>query len=220
MKNGNKGRALFRWIRERVWLIAGIMLFLAVLTVTVLYIHWTVVPLDRYEMGPSGDPSRWQFTLPDGTPLEPAEGRLPVDGPDAVVVCETRISGSEGELALIVVSSKSSDCVFLLDGQLIYSPSGRYRDGAFSDDAFSTASGQFGLPGLGEEGRLTMIVQFRGEENRLSRMPKLTLYPSVIHYYQMRRNTPAFKYGDISRLFSQDVKTDILPCAIAIDLNL
>ncbi len=183
MTKREKGHTLFQRIYEQRKLLIYILLFLVFFTVCILYIHRTTVPLDRNEIGPASDPDRWQFTLTDGTELQPQDGRLPIEGTDTVVVCETEISGDVRDLPLIVVTSKSSDCVFYLDDQLIYAPSGRYRDGGFSDAPFSTASGQFGLPGLGESRRLTMIVQFRGEENRLSRMPKLTLYPSSVYYY-------------------------------------
>lgn len=164
-------------------LVIGILLFLAALIACALYIHRTTVPMDRYEIGPVSDPARWRFTLTDGSELQPEDGKLPTDGTDTVVVCETDLTEDVEDLSLIVVSSKSSDCVFFLDGQLIYSPSGRYRNGGFSEEAFSSASGQFGLPGQAGGKHLTMIVQFKGEENRLSRMPKLTVYPSVINYY-------------------------------------
>lgn len=183
MTKREKGHTLFQRIYEQRKLLIYILLFLVFFTVCILYIHRTTVPLDRNEIGPASDPDRWQFTLTDGTELQPQDGRLPIEGTDTVVVCETKISGDVRDLPLIVVTSKSSDCVFYLDDQLIYAPSRRYRDGGFSDAPFSTASGQFGLPGLGESRRLTMIVQFRGEENRLSRMPKLTLYPSSVYYY-------------------------------------
>ena len=165
-------------------LLAAVLLFLAVLAVCVLYIRRSTLPLERFEIGPASDPGRWQFTLTDGTLLSPEDGILPVEGSDTVVICETVLTGiTESDVPLMVVASKSSDCVFFLDGQMIYSPTGRYQDGAFSDAEFTTASGQFGLPGLDEGQRLTMIVQLQGEENRLSRMPKLTLYPSAINYY-------------------------------------
>ena len=169
----------------------AILLSLAALFICVLYIHRTTVPLNHYEIGPSNDPERWRFELEDGTPLEPQDGRLPTEGTDTVVVCKTFLTDEVGDLPLMVVTSKSSDCAFFLDGQLIYAPSGRYRDGVFSDEMLSTASGQFGLPRMGEGKTLTMLVQFQGEENRLSRMPKLTLYPSAIHYYSQHTGPAA-----------------------------
>ena len=191
MKNG-KQKSETHWQRsDRLPLVIASVLFLAVLTVCVLYIQRTTVPLERLEIGPANDPARWRFTLTDGTELQPQDGRLPVDGPDTVVICETEVSGDVREFPLIVVTSKSSDCVFFIDGQLIYSPSGRYRDGTFSDDPFSTASGQFGLPALGDGKRLTMVVQFQGEENRLSRMPKLTFYSTPTYYYSQHTSSAA-----------------------------
>ncbi len=178
-------------IRENGKLLISAILFIAVITACILYIHRTTVPLDCYEIGPAGDTGRWRFTLTDGTLLQPQDGRLPIDGTDTLVVCETEIASDTREMPLIVVASKSSDCVFFLDGQLLYSPSGRYRDGGFSADAFSTASGQFGLPALGDGSHLTMVVQFQGNENRLSRMPKLTLYPSPLSYYSQHMSSAA-----------------------------
>ncbi len=178
-------------IRENGKLLISAILFIAVIIACILYIHRTTVPLNRYEIGPAGDTDRWRFSLTDGTPLQPQDGRLPIDGTDTVVVCETEISSDVREMPLIVVTSKSADCVFFLDGQLLYSPSGRYRDGDFSADAFSTASGQFGLPVLGDGRHLTMIVQLQGNENRLSRMPKLMLYPSALSYYSQHTSSAA-----------------------------
>ena len=170
-------------MKKNLPLLVGIFLFLAVLAVCITYIRLAATPMVCYEIGPSSAPGRWRFTLEDGTVLEPREGKLPLEGTNNVVVCETDIMENDEDLPLIVVASKSSDCVFFLDGQMIYSPSGRYQNGTFSDAAFSTASGQFGLPGRGAGKKFTMIVQFQGAENRLSRMPRLTFYPSVIHYY-------------------------------------
>ena len=184
MINRGKGHTVVRRIHEQRKLLISLLLFLAVLTVCVFYIHRTTVPLGRDEIGPARDPERWSFTLTDGTALRPLDGRLPLDGENTVVICETVLAEASGnDLPLMVVASKSSDCVFFLDGKMIYSPTGRYQDGTFSNTEFTTASGQFGLPGSIEGKRLTMIVQFQGAENRLSRMPKLTLYPSAIHYY-------------------------------------
>lgn len=179
------------WTRERWPLVIGIVFFLAVLAVCALYHRTAITPLPIHEIGPGSDPTRWTFSLEDGTAVWPEDGILPVDGPNAVVICETEVTGDVRELPLIVVTSKSSDCVFFLEGQLLYAPSGRYRNGGFSEDAFTTASGQFGLPALGNGKRLTMIVQFQDEENRLSRMPKLTLYPSAVYYYSQHTSSAA-----------------------------
>ncbi len=184
MAKREKGHTLFQRVYEQRKLLICILLFFVLFTVCILYIHRTTVPLDSHEIGPANASERWSFTLTDGTELRPQDGRLPIEGEDTVVICEASLTEVSGrDVPLMVVASKSSDCVFFLDGQMIYSPTGRYQDGVFSDAEFTTASGQFCLPGAHEGQRLTMIVQLQGEENRLSRMPKLTLYPSVIHYY-------------------------------------
>ena len=170
---------------KQTWkLIIGVLLFLAVFTVCLLYIHQTTVPLSRYEISPAADPARWTFTLENGTVIQPENGSFPFTGTDTVVICETVITGTVLDKPLLVIIATSSDCVFFLDGKMIYSPSGRYTGGAYDSSKYekSSASGQFVLPELGDGKRLTMIVQFSGEENRLTRMPKLTLYPEALNY--------------------------------------
>ena len=177
--------------RKNAKLIAAILLFLASVAICILYIRRTTVPLDCYEIGPANDTARWEFMLADGTELQPQDGKLPIDGENTIVICETELTGSIRDLPLIVVTSKDSDCAFFIDGQLLYAPSGRYMDGKFSDAAFSTASGQFGLPAFGDGKKLTMVVQFQGNEHRLSRMPKLTLYSSPPNYYSQHTSSAA-----------------------------
>lgn len=182
-----------QWIYEQRKLLIFILLFFAVLAVCILYIRRTTVPLECYEIGPASDPARWVFTLDDGTVLQPKDGALPIQSTNTVVICETVITGTVLDKPLLVVNANSSDCVFLLDGKMIYSASGRYSGGAFDSSKYekTSASGQFGLPELGDGKRLTMIVQFSGEENRLSRMPKLTLYPEVINYQSQHMGAAA-----------------------------
>ena len=165
-------------------LFIGILSFLAVFAGCMTYIRQAAEPLDSFEISPASDPARWQFTLTDGTALEPKDGRLPIEGEDTVVICETFLAEGMKETPLLVVNANASDCVFFLDGQPIYMPSGRYGDGGFSADVheFTGASGQFVLRMTEDRQRLTMIVQFQGEENRLSRMPKLTLYPEILNF--------------------------------------
>ena len=168
--------------KKRLKLFCAALVCLAVLAVFVIYIRMAVTPMGSLSIGPAADPERWKFMLSDGTVISPQDGRLPVKGENALVICETALLEDEVENPLIVVVSVSSDCAFLLNDRLIYSPSGRYLDGGFSSDIkFSGASGQFGLR-ISEDSRLTMVVQFQGSENRLSRMPKLTFYPSTPHY--------------------------------------
>lgn len=168
--------------KKRLKLFCAALVCLAVLAVFVIYIRMAVTPMGSLSIGPAADPERWKFMLSDGTVISPQDGRLPVKGENALVICETALLEDEVENPLIVVVSVSSDCAFLLNDRLIYSPSGRYLDGGFSSDIkFFGASGQFGLR-ISEDSRLTMVVQFQGSENRLSRMPKLTFYPSTPHY--------------------------------------
>ena len=186
MKDGKNKIGTHSWTASRWPLVIGIVLFLVVLTICILYHRTAITPMESYEIDPASDPARWTFTREDGTLLQPADGILPVDGPNAVVICETVLTEPTDitDKPLLVVNANSSDCAFLLDGRLVYAASGRYADGAFdsSDYQKATASGQFRMTLTDSALQLTMIVQFQGEENRLSRMPKLTLYPETIHY--------------------------------------
>ena len=159
-------------------------LFLAVLVLCVFYLRMTVAPMAKYDLSPGSVPERWRFFQTDGKALTPENGRLPLAEENSTVVCETELPDEGADAVLIVVNAVRSDCVFLSDGQLVYSPSGRYAGGQFSSEPYerSGASGQFALHPRGENGRLTMIVQFQGEENRLSQMPKLTAYPQIVYY--------------------------------------
>ena len=184
MESKRKQSSLIVGTKAHLPFILGILLFLAVLIVCVLYIRWSVTPMAKYDMGPSSAPERWRFSLEDGAILTPEDGRLPLDGENTVVICETEIMEDVSDNPLLVVNAVSSDCVFFLDGQMVYSPSGRYADGQFSSSTYdrSGASGQFVLHLPEETARLAMIVQFQGNESRLSRMPKLTLYSDSVYY--------------------------------------
>lgn len=170
---------------DRKAFILHTLLFLAVLVLCAFYFRLTVSPMASYDISPGNVPERWHFSSSDGTEIMPEDNRLPIDGENGVVVCETQINDNVSEKSLLVVNATSSDCVFYVDGQLLFSPSGRYEGGQFSAAAYerSGASGQFvmNIPS-GETPTLTMIVQFQGTENRLSRLPRLTLYPEVINY--------------------------------------
>ena len=183
MENKQKRNKLLAGIKAHIPFILGILLFLAILFVCVLYIRLSVTPMEKYDLSPGSVPDRWRFSLEDGIILTPEDGRLPLNGENTVVICETEITGNVSDDTLLVVNAVSSDCVFFLNGQVVYSPSGRYADGQFfSAYNRSSASGQFVLHLPEETACLTMIVQFQGNENRLSRMPKLTIYPDVIYY--------------------------------------
>ncbi len=186
MKDGKTERGTQSRTASRWPLVTGVVMFLVVLTICALYHRTAVTPMESYEIGPASDPARWTFTRENGTPLQPADGILPVDGPNAVVICETVLAEPTDitDKPLLVVNANSSDCAFLLNGRLVYAASGRYADGAFdsADYQKAAASGQFRMSLTDSAPQLTMIVQFQGEENRLSRMPKLTLYPETIHY--------------------------------------
>ena len=139
--------------------------------------------IKSYEIGPESDPTRWSFTLEDGTVLQPENGVLPIDGVNTTVICKTDVAEPVTDKTLIVITANSSDCVFLQNGRVIYSPSGRYADGRFDSTGYkkTSATGQLRVD-LTQSAILTMAVQFQGSEKRLSRMPKLTLYPDSIHY--------------------------------------
>lgn len=171
-------------IKSRIPFFVGILLFLVVLMICVSYIRLTVTPMEKTDLSPSSMPERWRISLEDGTVLTPEDGRLPLMGENTVVKCETEITEEVSEAPLVVVNAVSSDCVFFLEDKLVYSPSGRFVDGQFSSAAYarSGASGQFVLHSQEEVLHLTMIVQFQGGENRLSRMPKLTLYSDSVYY--------------------------------------
>ena len=184
MENKRKWSNPLVGIRNRIPFIIGILLFLVVLIICVMYIRLTVTPMERYDLSPGSAPECWCFSLEDGTVLTPENSRLPLEGENAAVICETEIKEDVSEAPLVVVNAVSSDCVFFLDERLVYSPSGRFVDGKFSSTAYdrSGASGQFVLHSPKETFRLTMIVQFQEKENRLSRMPRLTLYSDSVYY--------------------------------------
>lgn len=184
MGNKQKRNDLIGTIQARLPFLLSVVLFAAVFSLCIYYFRLTVTPMTKFDLSPGSAPERWRFSSADGGVLTPEDGRLPLEEENAVVVCEAEITAETSDASLLVVNAVSSDCVFLLNGQLVYSPSGRYLDGQFSPAAYarSGASGQFVLHPLAENDRLTMIVQFQGTENRLSRLPKLTWYPQVIYY--------------------------------------
>ena len=96
MINEKRGSALLHWLYERRKLLISILLFIAVFTICILYIHRTTVPLSCYEIGPVSDPERWSFTLTDGTELKPQDGILPVEGENTVAICETTLTEETG----------------------------------------------------------------------------------------------------------------------------
>lgn len=111
-------------------------------------------------------PERWTFTLPDGRELTPQDGRLQLPTENSTVICQLQITEELDDAPMIAVSAAHSDCVFELDGALVYSPSGRYQEGRFSDDAYEkfAATGQFSMHNMHSGSLLTMIAQFQGEE--------------------------------------------------------
>ena len=160
MENKRKRNKLLAGIKAHIPFILGIFLFLVVLIICVLYIRWSVTPMEKYDLSPGNVPERWRFSLTDGTTLTPEDGRLPLDGENTVAICETEITEDVSDSPLLVVNAVSSDCVFFLDDQMVYSPSGRYADGQFSSSAYnrSGASGQFVLHSPKETFHLTMIL--------------------------------------------------------------
>ena len=175
---GTRGR-----VSAHLPLAIGIVLFLVVLAACAFYHQLSIRPMACYEIGPGSAPARWSFTLEDGTVLQPEDGVLAVEGQNTTVICKTEITESVTDKPLLVINANSSDCVFLQDGRVVYSPSGRYVEGAFDSTEYkkASASGQLRLDAA-DPVQLTMVVQLQGEENRLSRLPKLTLYPETINY--------------------------------------
>ena len=187
---------------KKIRLIFGIVILLAVIAVCVFYHRISTDSMESFQIGPRDDPGRWTYYLTDGTEIFPEDGILPVVDSDGTVICETQITEKIYERPFITVVSNSSDCVFLLDGTLVYSPSGRYEDGVFSSSEYikGSASGKFELHMTEDSGHLTMIVQMQGEENRLIKMPQVTLYPEILNYlssyvgYAAKSAVPAGMY--------------------------
>ena len=157
-------------LKKRWPLVIGIVLFLIILAACALYHQMAIAPMDCYEIGPGTDSERWRFTLEDGTVLLPEDGVLPIDGTDITVICQTDITEPVANKPLIVITANSTDCVFLSNGRIIYSPSGRYSDGGFDPIEYkkTSASGQLRL-NLTESSQLTMVVQFQGNEYKIRR---------------------------------------------------
>ena len=175
---------LFSKLRGGGPLAACILLFLAVFAACVLYVGLITKPMESFDISPATVPDRWTFALPDGRALTPQDGRLQLPAEHSEVVCRLQITEALDAAPMIAVSAAHADCVFELDGALIYSPSGRYQEGRFSDVAYekSAATGQFSMRNMHSGSLLTMIAQFQGDENRISRLPKITLYPGTIMY--------------------------------------
>ncbi len=184
MANGIEQKTMHTGRNSRWRMIIFLLMFLMIITFCALYFRLAVKPLDSCDISPEKLPERWRFTLSDGKLLLPEDGKFPLASTDSLVICEMNITDDVLSDALLVVSSTSSDCVFFLNGELFYSPSGRYADGRFSDEPYvrNSASGQAEMHLNGKGDILTVIVQYQGEENRVSRLPKLTLYPEVMNY--------------------------------------
>lgn len=159
-------------------------LFLMVLALCVYYVRLTNTPMASYDLSPASDLARWDFTLEDGTALQPEGGEFPAYGPDMVVVCRTQLGGDLIGQPLFVVNAVRADCVCLLNDTLVYSPSGRFADGRFSAAAYtpSSASGQFVAHPAEDGDTLTLLVQLQGEDRSVKSLPRLTGYPDILHY--------------------------------------
>ncbi len=92
MENKRKRNKLLAGIKAHIPFILGIFLFLVVLIICVLYIRWSVTPMEKYDLSPGNVPERWRFSLTDGTTLTPENSRLPLEGENAAVICETEIA--------------------------------------------------------------------------------------------------------------------------------
>ncbi|MBR5110532.1 MAG: GHKL domain-containing protein [Clostridia bacterium] len=169
----------------KVWRIAlYAVLFLGVLALCVLYIRLASTPLDSFDISPVGSLARWRFSLEDGTEITPANGELPLAGPDAVVLCQTQLTEYLTNHPYFVVTANYADCVIYINDKMVYAPSGRFADGHFSavKYAAAAASGQFIARLTGEGDILTMRVQFQGEDSLVKHLPRLTLYFDQMYY--------------------------------------
>lgn len=171
---------------RKIWrFLFDLVLFLSLLALCVHYIRLTATPMSSYDLSPASDLLRWSFSLEDGTVLQPEDGEFPANGTDMVVVCQTPLTEEMTDQPLFVVNAVRVDCVCLLNDMLVYSPSGRFVDGCFSEAEYtpSAASGQFVAHPVGEDDTLTIIVQFQGEDRSVKLLPRLTEYPSVSNYH-------------------------------------
>ena len=181
-------------VGKRGVILLAAVLFLAVFVLCIQYIRLTSTPLESYDLSPSANPGRWSFSLEDGTALEPADGALPLVGTDAVVRCQTQLTEDLSNHPCFVVTANNADCVIYLNDSLVYAPSGRFDGGHFAASEYETsaASGQFiARINRGESNTLTMLVQFRGEDNLVKHLPRLTLYFDRIYYSSQAMATTA-----------------------------
>lgn len=171
--------------RKHVRIILSIVIFFIVLALCSVYFRLTYTPLPGYDLSPSSDLARWSFMLEDGTILQPENGELPLTGTDTVVLCQTQLTEDLTDSPYFVVFANSADCVIYINDCLVYAPSGRFSEGAYSDTEYkpASASGQFIANITGENDTLTMRVQFCGEDNLVRHLPRLTAYYDLIYYY-------------------------------------
>lgn len=167
------------------WQIALLtILFVGIFVFCILYFRLSSTPIAGYNISPSNDLSRWQFSLEDGTVLEPADGELPLTETDAVVICRTLLTEELSSHPCFVVTAGYTDCVICLNDSLVYSPSGRFDGDHFAASGYtaSAASGQFVAQLAEDSNLLTMRVQFQGEDRLIRHLPKLTLYYDMVAY--------------------------------------
>ncbi len=172
------------------WQIALLaILFIVIFVLCILYFRLSSTPISGYNISPSTDLPRWNFSLEDGTPLEPADGKLPLTEKDAVVICQTRLTEELSDHPCFVITASYTDCAIYLNDSLIYSPSGRFDGEKFTGSGYkaSAASGQFVAQLAEDSNLLTMRVQFQGEDSLIKHLPRLTLYYDVVAY----RSQPA-----------------------------
>ena len=171
-------------VKNRWQVILYAVLFVGILALSALYFRLTSTPMPSYEIGPSGNMERWRFSLADGTVLEPADGKLPLTGTDAVVICQTQLTENLSYHPFFSVTANYADCAIYLNDTLVYAPSGRYDGEQFDTSGYeaSAASGQFAALVKRDGDVLTMRVQFQGEDNLIKHLPRLTVYYDTLHY--------------------------------------
>jgi len=179
-------KAYFRanGVKRRWQVVLYAVLFLGILALSALYFRLTSTPMPSYEISPSGNLERWRFSLKDGTVLEPVDGKLPLTGTDAVVICQTQLTEDLSNHPCFSVTANYADCAIYLNDNLVYAPSGRFNGGHFDTSGYeaAAASGQFVALLKGDGNVLTMLVQFQGEDNLVKHLPRVTLYYDILYY--------------------------------------
>lgn len=179
---------------KRNWRIAlYAVLFLGVFVLCAMYFRLTSTPMAGIDISPSKDPTRWRFSLEDGTTLQPVDGQLLLTGENTVILCQTQLTEALSKQPYFVVTANNADCVIYVNDSLVYAPSGRFEGNRFSAAGYAkaAASGQFIARLTGDVNTLTMRVQFQGEDHLIKHLPRLTVYFDSIAYRSQPTATTA-----------------------------